>query len=91
MTEVHHINGEGEDAGVVYSEMQGRENTGESRTHLEMLRAMFPENSGYRFETGGILENIRNSTCHAKVHYTFIIDLFMNSTLKIKSFCKNKF
>jgi len=26
VTEVHHINGEGEDAGVVYSEMQGREN-----------------------------------------------------------------
>lgn len=26
VTEVHHINGEGEDAGVVYSEMQAREN-----------------------------------------------------------------
>jgi len=25
-TQVHHINGAGEDAGVVYSEMQGREN-----------------------------------------------------------------
>jgi Zn-dependent M16 (insulinase) family peptidase len=25
-TEVYHINGKGEDAGVVYSEMQGREN-----------------------------------------------------------------
>jgi Zn-dependent M16 (insulinase) family peptidase len=27
VTEVHHINGAGEDAGVVYSEMQARENT----------------------------------------------------------------
>jgi Zn-dependent M16 (insulinase) family peptidase len=27
VTEVHHINGTGEDAGVVYSEMQARENT----------------------------------------------------------------
>ena len=27
ITEVHHINGKGEDSGVVYSEMQGRENT----------------------------------------------------------------
>lgn len=26
VTEVHHVNGKGEDAGVVYSEMQGREN-----------------------------------------------------------------
>jgi Zn-dependent M16 (insulinase) family peptidase len=25
--QVYHINGKGEDAGVVYSEMQGRENT----------------------------------------------------------------
>jgi Zn-dependent M16 (insulinase) family peptidase len=38
VTEVHHINAEGEDAGVVYCEMQGRENSGESRVHLEMLR-----------------------------------------------------
>jgi Zn-dependent M16 (insulinase) family peptidase len=27
VTEVHHIDGKGEDSGVVYSEMQGRENT----------------------------------------------------------------
>jgi Zn-dependent M16 (insulinase) family peptidase len=27
VTEVHHINGQGEDAGVVYAEMQARENT----------------------------------------------------------------
>ena len=26
VTEVHHVNGDGEDAGVVYCEMQGREN-----------------------------------------------------------------
>ncbi len=38
VTEVHHVNGEGEDAGVVYCEMQGRENSGESRVELEMLR-----------------------------------------------------
>lgn len=30
-TEVHHIDGEGEDAGVVYCEMQGRENSADSR------------------------------------------------------------
>lgn len=27
ITEVHHVDGKGEDSGVVYSEMQGRENT----------------------------------------------------------------
>ena len=66
VTEVHHVNGDGEDAGVVYCEMQGRENSGESRCHLEMLRAMYPE-SGYKSETGGIMKNLRESTSNEKV------------------------
>uniref|UniRef100_A0AAG5D1U2 Peptidase M16C associated domain-containing protein n=1 Tax=Anopheles atroparvus TaxID=41427 RepID=A0AAG5D1U2_ANOAO len=66
ITEVHHITGEGEDAGVVYCEMQGRENTGESRVNLEMVRAMYP-NCGYSAETGGILSNLRISTTNEKV------------------------
>ena len=67
MTEVHHINGEGEDAGVVYCEMQARENTGESLCHLNMLRSMYPGNCGYKSETGGIMKNLRESTSHEKV------------------------
>ncbi|CAD7087874.1 unnamed protein product [Hermetia illucens] len=66
LTEVHHISGEGEDGGVVYCEMQGRENTGESRTHLQLLRAAYP-NSGYSAETGGIMHNLRTSTNNEKV------------------------
>ncbi|XP_053673268.1 uncharacterized protein C05D11.1-like [Anopheles nili] len=66
VTEVHHITGQGEDGGVVYCEMQGRENTGESRVNLEMLRAMYP-NSGYSAETGGIMSNLRSSTTNEKV------------------------
>ncbi|XP_049294284.1 uncharacterized protein C05D11.1-like [Anopheles funestus] len=65
-TEVHHITGQGEDGGVVYCEMQGRENTGESRINLEMLRAVYPD-SGYSAETGGILSNLRTSTTNEKV------------------------
>lgn len=67
MTEVHHINGEGENAGVVYCEMQARENTGESRCYLEMLRSMYPGKCGYKSETGGLMENLRNSTNNTKV------------------------
>lgn len=37
VTEVHHVNAAGEDAGVVYCEMQGRENTGDSRCHYEFV------------------------------------------------------
>ncbi|XP_072172090.1 uncharacterized protein C05D11.1-like [Diadema setosum] len=67
ITEVHHINGEGENAGVVYCEMQARENSGESRCHLTMLRRMYPGHCGYKSETGGIMANLRDSTSNEKV------------------------
>ncbi|XP_067661811.1 uncharacterized protein C05D11.1-like [Haliotis asinina] len=67
ITEVHHVNDEGEDAGVVYCEMQARENTGESLTHLAMLREMYPGHCGYKSETGGMLLNLRESTSYPKV------------------------
>ncbi|XP_022820745.1 uncharacterized protein C05D11.1-like [Spodoptera litura] len=66
ITEVHHIDGEGEDAGVVYCEMQGRENTSYCRCELQLLRAMYPD-SGYSAETGGIMKNLRTSTDNTKV------------------------
>lgn len=67
ITEVHHVDENGEDAGVVYCEMQARQNTGESLTYLAMLRHMYPGRCGYKSETGGIIENIRSSTTHKKV------------------------
>ncbi|KAJ6646667.1 hypothetical protein Bhyg_01880 [Pseudolycoriella hygida] len=66
VTEVHHISGEGEDGGVVYCEMQGRENSGESKTYLELIRAIYP-NCNYSSETGGIMHNLRTSTTNKKV------------------------
>ncbi|XP_022257411.1 uncharacterized protein C05D11.1-like [Limulus polyphemus] len=67
ITEVHHINGEGDDAGVVYCEMQARENTGESRCHRAFLQAMYPGHCGYKSETGGLMKNLRESTSNEKV------------------------
>ncbi|XP_069192343.1 uncharacterized protein C05D11.1 isoform X2 [Procambarus clarkii] len=67
ITEVYHITGDGEDAGVVYSEMQARENSDTDRCYRAMLRAMYPEPSGYRSETGGILKNLRESTSNEKI------------------------
>lgn len=46
--------------------MQGRENTGESRTILKLLKTVYP-NSGYSSETGGVLHNLRTSTTNEKV------------------------
>jgi hypothetical protein len=59
LTEVHHVNGEGKDAGVVYSEMQGRQNQSMDLMELAMQRLMFPEGNGYRSETGGLMEALR--------------------------------
>jgi Zn-dependent M16 (insulinase) family peptidase len=66
LTEVHHINGEGQDAGVVYSEMQGVEHSSANILYFELAQRLYP-NSGYKVETGGYLRNLRNSTNIAKV------------------------
>lgn len=53
MTEVHHVNEDGEDAGVVYSEMEDCEHTGSNLTHRALMHALYPEGCGYRSEVGG--------------------------------------
>ncbi|RYP68087.1 hypothetical protein DL771_006829 [Monosporascus sp. 5C6A] len=59
LTEVHHINGEGNDAGVVYSEMQGVEHTSTELMDIKARRLLYPENVGFRYETGGMTEALR--------------------------------
>jgi len=59
ITEVHHIDGKGHDSGVVYSEMQGRENTSQDLMALRMQRLLNPPGSAYRSETGGLMEALR--------------------------------
>lgn len=58
-TEVHHIDGSGHDAGVVYSEMQGRQNLQDDLMELQMRRLIYPEGYGFRYETGGRVEALR--------------------------------
>ncbi|KAL4982587.1 Metalloenzyme, LuxS/M16 peptidase-like protein [Aspergillus falconensis] len=58
-TEVHHIDGTGNDAGVVYSEMQGVQNNAAELIDLEARRLTYPEGVGYRYETGGMMEQLR--------------------------------
>ncbi|KAF2112386.1 metallopeptidase [Lophiotrema nucula] len=59
LTEVHHIDGTGNDAGVVYSEMQGRENLQGDLMDLQMRRLLYPEGNGFRYETGGMMKALR--------------------------------
>jgi len=67
LTEVHHVNGKGIDAGVVYNEMQGVENTASNLMYFSLANIIYPGESGYEVETGGYLRNLRNSTNIKKV------------------------
>lgn len=58
-TEVHHVDGSGNDAGVVYSEMQGRENNPDLLMFLKSKRMLYPVDVGFRYETFGVMESLR--------------------------------
>ncbi|KAL3776496.1 hypothetical protein HJC23_013239 [Cyclotella cryptica] len=75
VTEVHCVNGKGEDKGVVYCEMQGRENTEGSLIDRAIMDLLYPDyipangdgnnekgkpiSCGYSAETGGKMANLR--------------------------------
>ncbi|EGD96692.1 zinc metalloprotease [Trichophyton tonsurans CBS 112818] len=58
-TEVYHIDGTGHDAGVVYSEMQSFQNDSLYRADICGRRLLYPAGVGFRYETGGMIENLR--------------------------------
>ncbi|KAI9664842.1 MAG: hypothetical protein M1821_006290 [Bathelium mastoideum] len=62
ITEVWHVDGTGHDAGVVYSEMQAVQNTQGELMDLRARRLLYPEGIGFRYETGGMMENLRHLT-----------------------------
>ena len=57
-TEVHHVTEKGESQGVVYCEMQARENAGSSKLCRATDDALWA-GSNYVWETGGIMADIR--------------------------------
>ncbi|KIJ68351.1 hypothetical protein HYDPIDRAFT_106537 [Hydnomerulius pinastri MD-312] len=75
LTEVHHINPKGENSGVVYSEMQGRENTSGDLMALRSQRILYPTESAYRSETGGLMEALRVLTVEQiqQYHATYYV------------------
>lgn len=62
VTEVHHVDGDGNDAGVVYSEMQAVQSNSGEIMELKARRTLYPENVGFRYETGGMTEALRKLT-----------------------------
>lgn len=68
LTEVHHISGEtGDDAGVVYSEMQSSENQPDEILVFSILRDLWSDKTPYYYECGGRLESIRNELTLDKI------------------------
>lgn len=59
MTEVYHVDGNGEEKGVVFSEMQGTENTSDSILALRARQLLYSKGSGYSSETGGLMDSLR--------------------------------
>ena len=62
VTEVHHVTGEGANAGVVYCEMQARENEAYDIVDRAMKLAAYPGVCSYKSETGGRLKELRELT-----------------------------
>ncbi|TWU73378.1 hypothetical protein ED733_001917 [Metarhizium rileyi] len=58
-TEVWHIDGQGNDAGVVYSEMQAVQFRSSEIMNLKARRLLYPEDVGFRYETGGMTDALR--------------------------------
>ncbi len=63
VTEIHHIDGEGVDSGVVYCEMQARENEMDDVLEYERRQMLFTDqNKSLKSETGGRLRELRDIT-----------------------------
>ncbi|VDO96850.1 unnamed protein product [Soboliphyme baturini] len=88
ITEVHHVTGSGEDGGVVYCEMQEHEGNMSEMTYRMLQQKFFDEGCGYRYETGGRLSNLRDSTSlqhvreyHQKFYLPENIDVIISGTI----------
>ncbi|KAK9478262.1 Metalloenzyme, LuxS/M16 peptidase-like protein [Lipomyces japonicus] len=58
-TEVYHIDGDANEKGVVFSEMQAVENEAEEIAGLRARKILYPASSGYSSETGGLMGALR--------------------------------
>ncbi|KAF9903549.1 hypothetical protein BX616_001595 [Lobosporangium transversale] len=62
VTEVYHIDGEGKQQGVVFSEMAARENSEADLLDLGLRRLLYPKSQTYYYECGGLTAEIPKMT-----------------------------
>ncbi|CAF1645724.1 unnamed protein product [Didymodactylos carnosus] len=67
LTEIHHINNEGHDSGVVYSEMQSCEQQADEILEQKLMSELWSKTSHYHYNYGGKLESIRTSLSLDKI------------------------
>ncbi|KAF8821174.1 peptidase M16 inactive domain-containing protein [Cardiosporidium cionae] len=72
-TEVHHFQKDGSSAGVVYSELQNMENSSSVVEEMELLKYLYPGDSGYKYNTGGKMDDLRktNNTRVRDYHHQY--------------------
>ncbi|KAG0231491.1 hypothetical protein BGW42_000197 [Actinomortierella wolfii] len=62
VTEVYHVDGEGNQQGVVFSEMAARENSEADLLDLGLRRLLYPTTQTYYYECGGLTSEIPKLT-----------------------------
>ncbi|KAF9965299.1 hypothetical protein BGZ70_005101 [Mortierella alpina] len=62
VTEVYHVDGEGKQQGVVFSEMAARENSEADLLDLGLRRLLYPKSQTYYYECGGLTAEIPKMT-----------------------------
>ncbi|KAG9065753.1 hypothetical protein KI688_002046 [Linnemannia hyalina] len=62
VTEVYHVDGEGKQQGVVFSEMAARENSEADLLDLALRRLLYPDSQTYYYECGGLTAEIPKMT-----------------------------
>ncbi|KAF9426331.1 hypothetical protein BGZ94_006666, partial [Podila epigama] len=62
VTEVYHVDGDGKQQGVVFSEMAARENSEMDLMDLELRRLLYPKTQTYYYECGGLTPEIPKLT-----------------------------
>ncbi|KAM0747048.1 zinc metalloprotease [Meredithblackwellia eburnea MCA 4105] len=61
-TEIYHLNGDGQEGGVMYCEMKGRSDGMSDLMERELQRTLFKERNAMRYETAGLPFEIRQLT-----------------------------
>ncbi|KAK4057703.1 hypothetical protein OIO90_001351 [Microbotryomycetes sp. JL221] len=59
ITEIYHIDGNGKEGGVTFSEMQGSAGSSWELLEREMQQTLYSKQNAYRSETGGMLDALR--------------------------------